>query len=66
MKDFARKSFLIGIIYIEKESNNLEDNLSGIAEPYYLEYVNVEDFKQWVLSLRPKDIMSKGISKMAL
>jgi len=31
-----------------------------------LEYDNIEDFKQWILTLKPKDVMDKGISKMAL
>jgi len=40
------------IRHIGKESNNLEDNLTGIEEPHYLEYtkdheiVNSEDFKR--------------------
>jgi len=57
------------IRYIGKESNNLEDNLTGIEEPDYLEYikdheiVNSKNFKQWILSLKPKDVRDKGISK---
>jgi len=31
----------------------------------YLEYENVEDFKQWILSLKPKDVRDKGISKQS-
>jgi len=54
------------IRYIGKESNNIEDNLTGIEEPDYLEYDNIEDFKQWILSLRPKDVKDKGISKQSL
>jgi len=54
------------IRYIGKESNNLEDNLTGIDDPDYLEYENIEDFKQWILSLKPKDVRDKGIFKMAL
>jgi len=54
------------IRYIGKESNNLEDNLAGIEEPDYLEYENIEDFKQWILLLKPKDVRDKGISKQSL
>ena len=56
--------------YIGKESNNLEDNLTGIEEPHYLEYtkdreiVNSEDFKQWILLLKSKDVMDKGLLKI--
>jgi len=57
---------------IGKESNNLDDNLSGIEGPDYLEYskeyniIKNEDFKQWILSLKPKDVRDKGISQQAL
>ena len=54
------------IRYIGKESNNLEDNLTGLDDPDYLEYENIEDFKQWILSLKPKDVRDKGISKQTL
>ena len=60
------------IRYIGKESNNLEDNLAGIEEPDYLEYtkdheiVRSKDFKQWILSLKPKDVRDKGISEREL
>jgi hypothetical protein len=37
---------------IGKESHNLEENLYGIEEPEYLEYVNIEEFSVWVLSLK--------------
>jgi len=58
--------------YIGKESNNLEDNLTGIEEPDYLEYtkdheiVNTEGFKQGILSLKPKGVRDKGILKRTL
>jgi len=68
-----RKNIVVNRIrYIGKESNNLEDNLTGIEEPDYLEYtkdheiVNSEDFKQWILLLKPKDVMDKGILKRTL
>jgi len=54
------------IRYIGKESNNLEDNLTGLDDPDYLEYENPEDFKQWILSLKPKDVKDKGISEREL
>jgi hypothetical protein len=54
------------IRYIGKESNNLEDNLTGLEDPDYLEYENPEDFKQWILSLKPKDVRDKGISERTL
>jgi len=60
------------IRYIGEESNNLEDNLTGIEDPDYLEYTKdheidkSEDFKQWILSLKPKDVRDKGISKQSL
>jgi len=58
--------FVNRIRYIGKESNNIEDNLTGIEEPDYLEFENAEDFKQWILSLKPKDVRDKGISKQSL
>jgi len=68
-----RKHIVINKIrYIGKESNNLEDNLNGLEDPDYLEYtrdheiVNSEDFKQWILSLKPKDVRDKGISERTL
>ena len=55
------------IRYIGKESNNLEEaSIFGIDDDSHLEYENIEDFKQWILSLKPKDARDKGISKMAL
>jgi len=60
------------IRYIGKESNNLDDNLTGLDDPDYLEYtkdheiVRSKDFKQWILEIKPKEVRDKGISKMAL
>ena len=52
------------IRYIGKESNNLDESqVIGIDDDSYLEYVNLEEFKQWVLSLKPKDVRDKGISE---
>jgi len=62
-----RKHIVVNRIrYIGKESNNLEDNLTGLDDPDYLEYDNIEDFKQWILSLKPKDVRDKGISERGL
>jgi len=55
------------IRYIGKESNNIDEaSVFGIDDDSYLEYENIDDFKQWILSLKPKDVRDKGISKMAL
>jgi len=64
----AQRKYIINdrIRYIGKESNNLEDNLNGLEDPDYLEYDNIEDFKQWILLLKPKDVRDKGISERTL
>ena len=61
------------IRYIGKESNNLDEaSIIGVNEDDYTEYtkdheiVNSVEFKLWVLSLRPKDVRNKGISKQTL
>jgi len=52
------------IRYIGKESNNIDEaSVLGIDNNSYLEYENIEDFKQWILSLKPKDVKDKGISE---
>jgi hypothetical protein len=52
------------IRYIAKESNNLDETyVLGIDDDSYFEYENIEDFKHWILSLKPKDVKDKGISK---
>jgi hypothetical protein len=68
-----RKHIIVDRIrYIGKESNNLDNNLTGIEEPDYLKYtkdheiVYSEDFKKCALTLKPKDVMDKGISQRAL
>jgi hypothetical protein len=62
-----RKHIVINRIrYVGKESNNIEDNLTGVEKPDYLEYENNEEFKQWILSLKPKDVAGDGISQQAL
>ena len=55
------------IRYIGKESNNIDEaSVLGIDVISYIEYENVEDFKQWILSLKPKDVRDKGISEREL
>jgi hypothetical protein len=68
-----RKHIIVDKIrYIGKESNKLEENQLGIEEPHYSEYtkdreiVESEDFKQWILSFKPKDVAGNGISQRAL
>jgi len=68
-----RKHIIVNQIrYIGEESNNLDDNLTGLDDPDYLEYtkdheiVRSKDFKQWILEIKPKDVRDEGISKMAL
>jgi len=59
--------------YIGKESNNLDEGTTiGVKEDDYTEYtkdreiVESEDFKQWILSFKPKDVAGNGISQQAL
>jgi len=55
------------IRYIGKESNNIDEaSVFGIDDDSYLEYENIEDFKQWILLLKPKDVRDKGISEREL
>jgi len=68
-----RKHIIVNRIrYIGKESNNLEDNLTGIEDPDYLGYTKdheivwSKDFKEWILSLRPKHVREEKISQQAL
>jgi len=58
---------------IGKESNNLDEaTIIGVNKDDYTEYtkdheiVNSDEFKQWVLSLKPKDVVGEGISQQAL
>jgi len=64
-----RKHIIVDRIrYIGKESNNLEDNLTGLEDPDYLEYtkdheiVKSKEFLDWTSGLKPKDVWDKGIS----
>jgi len=69
-----RKHIIVDRIrYIGKESNNLDEaSVIGMKKDDYTEYTkdheiaNSEDFKQWILTLKPKDVMDKGISHQAL
>ena len=55
------------IRYIGKESNSLDEvSVFGIDEDSYLEYENLNEFYEWILSLKPKDVRDKGISKREL
>jgi hypothetical protein len=63
-----RKHIIVDRIrYIGKESNNLDEtSVLGVDDQSYLEYVNLDEFKQWILTLKPKDVMDKGILKRTL
>jgi len=43
-----------------------EASIFGIDDDSYLEYENIEDFKQWILTIKPKDVRDEGISQQAL
>ncbi|MEM4950412.1 MAG: hypothetical protein QXS75_03665, partial [Thermoplasmatales archaeon] len=52
---------------IGKESNNLDESMiMGIDDNSYIEYENLEEFYNWVLKLKPKDVRDKGISERGL
>ncbi|MEM0130398.1 MAG: hypothetical protein QXW75_02920 [Thermoplasmatales archaeon] len=38
----------------------------GIDNDSYIEYENLEEFYQWVLSLKPRDVRDKRISEREL
>ena len=63
-----RKHVVVNRIrYIGKESNNIDESyVFGIDNDSYLEYENPEDFRQWILSLKPKNVKDKGISERGL
>ena len=55
------------IRYIGKETNNLDEAMiTGIEENDYLEYDNLMEFYDWILSLKPKDVRNMGISERGL
>ena len=55
------------IRYIGKETNNLDETqITGIEETDYLEYDNLREFYDWVLTLRPRDVRDEGISEREL
>jgi len=41
-----------------------EDDYSEYTKDH--EIANSEEFKQWILTLKPKDVMDKGISERTL
>jgi len=54
------------IRYIGKESNNIDEaSVLGTDDDSYLEYENIEGFKQCILSLKPKDVREEKISQQA-
>ncbi|MEM0143932.1 MAG: hypothetical protein QXL94_08370 [Candidatus Parvarchaeum sp.] len=40
--------------------------IMGIDDNSYIEYENLEEFYNWVLKLKPKDVRDKGISERGL
>ena len=55
------------IRYIGKETNNLDETqITGIEETDYLEYDNLREFYDWILTLKPRDVRDEGISKQDL
>jgi hypothetical protein len=55
------------IRFIGKESNNIDEtSILGVDSDSYLEYSNLKDFRQWILTLKPKDVKTLGISERGL
>ena len=63
-----RKHMVINKIrYIGKESNNLDEvSVLGTDKDSYLEYENIKEFYDWILTLKPKDVRDEGISQRTL
>ncbi|MCL4326575.1 MAG: hypothetical protein M1481_07175 [Candidatus Thermoplasmatota archaeon] len=63
-----RKHIIVDRIrYIGKETNNLDETqITGIDDNDYIEYDNVMELYNWILSLKPKDVRDMGISKQDL
>jgi len=65
-----RKHIVVNRIrYIRKESNNLEDNLTDIEEPDYLEYENIEDLSRknaFKLDISDRDSLKFTLDKLEL
>jgi hypothetical protein len=40
--------------------------VTGIDDNSYLEYENLGEFYDWVLTLKPRDVKNKGISQQSL
>jgi len=55
------------IRYIGKETNNIDEtNITGLNDGSYLEYENLSEFHEWILSLKPKDVKEIEISERGL
>ncbi|MEM0136704.1 MAG: hypothetical protein QXU18_15995 [Thermoplasmatales archaeon] len=56
-----RKHIIVDRVrYIGKESNNFDDaSVFGLKDEDYLEFENPEQFYDWVLTLKPKDVRDK-------
>ena len=66
-KAHRRHIFADRIRYIGKETNNLDETqITGIEETDYLEYENLREFYDWVLTLKPRDVRDEGISQQSL
>ena len=51
------------IRYIGKETNNLDETqITGIDGTDYIEYDNLREFYNWILTLKPKDVKKYKIS----
>ena len=63
-----RKHIIVDRIrYIGKESNNLDESMVlGLDEDSYLEYENIKEFYDWILTLKSKDVRDEGISERGL
>ncbi|MEM3431484.1 MAG: hypothetical protein QW783_02990, partial [Candidatus Micrarchaeia archaeon] len=63
-----RKHIIVDRVrYIGKESNNLEETIVlGLDRDSYIEYENLEEFYDWVLKLKPKDLKNEKISQQSL
>ena len=66
-KAVRKHIFADRIRYIGKESNNLDESqVIGIDDDSYIEYENLNEFYDWVLTLKPKDVKDNGISERTL
>ena len=59
--------FVDRIRYLGKESNNIDEvSVFGVSRDSYLEYENQKAFMEWILTLRPSDVKTLGISERGL